>query len=178
MHDLSHVSHWALVVAVLSIGVESRAEADTSAGVQFRTNHAVEPKPYEVPNEHAAMQKAVAKARKTVGEFVNALQHPTPGETDFEVKKPFVQKGDVEHIWLSEVTFVGGHFQGKVDNEPAKILGLKPGQVVSVNPDEISDWVYIKNGKLVGGYTIRAHYNELTPEQKQEFDRSADFRME
>jgi uncharacterized protein YegJ (DUF2314 family) len=50
--------------------------------------------------------------------------------------------------------------------------------VVSVNPDEISDWVYIKNGKLVGGYTIRAHYNELTPQEKQEFNRSADFQME
>jgi uncharacterized protein YegJ (DUF2314 family) len=178
MHDLSHLSQWALVVAVLSTSVMSRAEADTSAGGQFQGNHAVEPKPYQVPNEHAAMQKAVAKARKTVLQFIDALQHPTPGETDFEVKKPFVQKGDVEHIWLSEVTFVGGHFQGKVDNEPAKIRGLKLGQVLSVNPDEISDWVYIKNGKLVGGYTIRAHYNELTSEQKQKFDRSADFRMQ
>jgi hypothetical protein len=27
-------------------------------------------------------------------------------------------------------------------------------------------------------YTIRAHYNELTPEQKKAFDRSADFRLE
>jgi uncharacterized protein YegJ (DUF2314 family) len=94
------------------------------------------------------------------------------------VKKPFVGKGNVEHIWLSDVTFVGGRFQGKVDNEPVSIPGLKPGQVVSVNPDEISDWVYIKNGKLIGGYTIRAHYNELTPQEKQEFDRSADFQME
>ena len=178
MQDLSHLSQWALVVAVLSTSVMSRAEADTSTGGQFQSNHAVEPKPYQVPNEHAAMQKAVAKARKTVLQFIDALQHPTPGETDFEVKKPFVQKGDVEHIWLSEVTFVGGHFQGKVDNEPVKIRGLKLGQVLSVNPDEISDWVYIKNGKLVGGYTIRAHYNELTSEQKQEFDRSADFRMQ
>jgi len=177
MHNLARVSQWALVVAVLSTGVISRAEADSSGGGQSQSNPGVEPKPFQVPNEHAAMREAVAKARKTVGEFIDALQHPTAGEGDFEVKKPFVQKGDVEHIWLSEVTFVGGHFQGKVDNEPSKIQGLKLGQVVSVNPDEISDWIYIKNGKLVGGYTIRAHYNELTPEQKQEFDRSADFRM-
>jgi uncharacterized protein YegJ (DUF2314 family) len=79
---------------------------------------------------------------------------------------------------LSDVKLVGGRFQGKVDNVPEKINGLKLGQVVSVNPDEISDWVYINNGKLVGGYTIRAHYNELTPEQKKAFGRSADFRLE
>jgi uncharacterized protein YegJ (DUF2314 family) len=178
MHKLAHPGCWVLVIAVLSIGVMSRAEADTSAGGQFQRNQAIEPKPYQVPNEHAAMQAAVAKARKTVRQFIGTLQHPMPGETDFEVKKPFVEKGNIEHIWLSDVRFVGGRFQGKVDNEPVKISGLKPGQVVSVNPDEISDWVYIKNGKLVGGYTIRAHYNELTPEEKQEFDRSADFRME
>ena len=124
------------------------------------------------------MQEAVTKARKTVGQFIGALQHPSPGESDFEVKKPFLEKGNVEHIWLSDVTFIGGRLQGKVDNEPVKIRGLKPGQVVSVNPDEISDWVYIKNGKLVGGYTIRAHYNDLTPPEKQEFNRSADFQME
>jgi uncharacterized protein YegJ (DUF2314 family) len=61
---------------------------------------------------------------------------------------------------------------------PEKIKGLKLGQVVSANPDEISDWAYINNGTLVGGYTIRAHYNELTPEPRKAFDRSADFRLE
>jgi uncharacterized protein YegJ (DUF2314 family) len=178
MYRLAHVSHWALAVAVLWAGIASQAGADTPEGGQIQGNHAVDPKPYQVPNEHAAMQEAVAKARKTVRQFIVALQHPSPGESDFEVKKPFVEKGNVEHIWLSDVTFVGGRFQGKVDNEPVNIRGLKPGQVVSVNPDEISDWVYIKNGKLVGGYTIRAHYNELTPQEKQEFNRSADFQME
>jgi uncharacterized protein YegJ (DUF2314 family) len=78
---------------------------------------------------------------------------------------------------LSEVQFTGSRFQGRVDNRPQKIRGVKIGQLVSVNPNEISDWVYIDNGKLVGGYTIRAHYNELTPDQKKEFDRQASFRM-
>jgi uncharacterized protein YegJ (DUF2314 family) len=178
MYHLAHVSHLAFAVAVLWAGIVSQAEADTPEGGQIQGNHAVDPKPYQVPNEHAAMQEAVTKARKTVLQFIGALEHPSPGETDFEVKKPFVEKGNVEHIWLSDVTFVGGRFQGKVDNEPVKIPGLKLGQVVSVNPDEISDWVYIKNGKLVGGYTIRAHYNELTPQEKQGFNRSADFQME
>jgi uncharacterized protein YegJ (DUF2314 family) len=56
---------------------------------------------------------------------------------------------------LSDVEFAGGRFKGKVDNAPMKIHGLKIGQVVSANPDEISDWAYVDNGKLVGGYTIR-----------------------
>ena len=123
-------------------------------------------------------RKAVEQARKTVGEFIKALQHPAAGQTDFEVKKPFVEGNDVEHIWLSDIEFAGGHFKGKVDNAPMKIHGLKIGQVVSVNPDEISDWAYVDNGKLVGGYTIRAHYEALTPAQKKEFLREADFKLE
>ena len=178
MYHLAHVSHWALAVAVVWAGIASPAKADTPEGAPFQGNDAVDPKPYQVPNEHAAMREAVTKARKTVRQFIGALQHRSPEESDFEVKKPFVEKGNIEHIWLSDVTFVGGHFQGKVDNDPSKIRGLKVGQVVSVNPDEISDWVYIKNGKLVGGYTIRAHYNESTPQEKQEFNRSADFQLE
>jgi uncharacterized protein YegJ (DUF2314 family) len=55
---------------------------------------------------------------------------------------------------------------------------VKAGDLVSVNPDEITDWVFVDNGKLAGGYTIRAHYNELSPEQKKQFDQLADFRIE
>lgn len=73
---------------------------------------------------------------------------------------------------------VGRRFQGRVDNKPQKIHGLKLGQVVSVDPNQISDWLYVDNGKLVGGYTVRAHYDELSPQQKHEFDRAADFKIE
>jgi uncharacterized protein YegJ (DUF2314 family) len=136
-----------------------------------------EPPYYEVPNDHTVMHRAVTQARKTVGEFITALKHPAPGQQDFEVKKPFIQGNEVEHIWLSDVRFVGNRFQGRVDNQPRKIRGLKLGQLVSVNPNEISDWLYIDNGKLVGGYTVRVQYNELLPQEKQEFDRAADFKI-
>jgi uncharacterized protein YegJ (DUF2314 family) len=136
-----------------------------------------EPEYFEVPNDHAAMHRAVNEARKTVGKFIKALQHPAPGQQDFEVKKPFIQGNQVEHIWLSDVRFVGNRFQGQVDNRPRKIRGLKLGQLVSVNPNEISDWLYVDNGNLVGGYTVRAHYDELSPEQKQKFYREADFKF-
>ena len=79
---------------------------------------------------------------------------------------------------MSDVRFVGNLFQGRIDNQPRKIVGLKIGETASVKPNEISDWLYVDNGKLVGGYTVRVHYNELSPQQKQEFDRQADFRIE
>ena len=106
-----------------------------------------EPEYFQVPSDHVAMHRAVIEARKTVGKFITALKHPAPGQQDFEVKKPFVQGNQVEHIWLSDVRFVGNRFQGQVDNQPRKILGVKVGQLVSVNPNEISDWLYVDNGE-------------------------------
>jgi len=166
-----------LLAALFLAGITLPARADNPIAKELQNKAATEPEYYQVQNEHAAMHQAVIKARKTVGKFIDALKHPAAGQTDFEVKKPFVQGSDVEHIWLSDVQFTGSRFQGRVDNTPLKIHGLKVGQLVSVNPNEISDWVYVDNGKLVGGYTIRAHYNELTPDQKKEFDRQADFRI-
>ena len=78
------------------------------------------------------------------------------------------QELKVEHIWLSDVRFVGNRFQGRIDNQPRKIEGLNLGQIVSVEPHEISNWLYVDNGQLAGGYTVRVHYNELSPQQKQE----------
>jgi uncharacterized protein YegJ (DUF2314 family) len=166
-----------LVAALLIAGIISTGKADNPISNELQ-NKSGEPAVFRVENEHAAMRKAVGQARKTVGQFIKTLQHPASGQTDFEVKKPFIEGNDVEHIWLSDIEFVGGRFKGKVDNAPVKIHGLKIGQVVSVNPDEISDWAYVDNGKLVGGYTIRVHYNELTPAQKKEFQREADFKLE
>src|ERR1700731_1481505 len=163
----------ALVGAGAVAGVTLRPQAANSSQQEIKKG-GTEPEYFQVPKDHAAMHRAVIEARKTVGKFIVALKHPAPGQQDFEVKKPFVQGNQVEHIWLSDVRFVGNRFQGRVDNQPRKIQGVKLGQLVSVNPNEISDWLYVDNGKLVGGYTDRVHYNELSSEQKQEFDRAAD----
>jgi uncharacterized protein YegJ (DUF2314 family) len=152
------------------------AVADHPVGQELRRPNA-EPEYFDVKNNHAQMHRAVLQARKTVGTFIAALQHPSPGQQDFEVKKAFRQGNEVEHLWLSDVRFSGNRFHGRVDNTPRKIQGVKAGDLVSVNPNEISDWVFVDNGKLVGGYTIRAHYNGLSPEQKKQFDQAADFRI-
>jgi len=115
--------------------------------------------------------------RKTVGTFITALQHPTVTQRDFELKKRFIQGAEVEHIWLSDVTFSGNRFHGRVDNHPVKITGVKMGGRVSVNPNEISDWAYVDNGNLVGGYTIRVLFKELSPERRKELENESRFHI-
>jgi uncharacterized protein YegJ (DUF2314 family) len=169
-----------LAVASATAGVTLNAQASSVIARELKQQESADPQYFQTPKgqHHAAMQRAVKEARKTVGKFITALEHPGPGEQDFEVKKPFLQGEEMEHLWLSDVRFVGNRFVGRVDNRPKKIQGVKLGQMVSVAPNEISDWLYIDNGKLVGGYTVRVHYSELSPEQKQVFDKQADFKIE
>jgi uncharacterized protein YegJ (DUF2314 family) len=174
--NLLRISLIALVGAAVGSGFSLNGQAANVVGSSLKQG-ATEPEFFQVTKDHAAMHRAVLEARKTVKKFIAALGHPAPGQQDFEVKKPFVQGDQIEHIWLSDVRTVGNHFEGHVDNQPRKIQGLKVGQLVSVKHNEISDWLYIDKGTLVGGYTVRAHYNELTPRQKQEFDREADFKI-
>lgn len=166
-----------LVLAISALALQNFSVQAADPG-QESAKANTEPPYIEVPKNHAAMHRAVIQAPKTVGEFIAALKHPEPGQKDFEIKKPFIQNGEIEHIWLTDVQLVGNRFQARIDNQPRKIQGLKLGQVVSVDPKEISDWHYIDNGKLVGGYTVRVQYSELSAKDKQEFDRAADFEIE
>jgi uncharacterized protein YegJ (DUF2314 family) len=173
---LRTISLIALVAVLTAAGPTRPAQAANVVG-QNLTQGASEPGYFQVPKDHAAMHNAVIEARKTVRLFLKALKHPATGQVDFEVKKAFTEGNQIEHLWLSDVQLVGNHLEGRVDNQPRKITGVKLGQVVSVYPKEISDWLYIDNGNLVGGYTVRVHYNELSPKAKQEFDREANFKI-
>jgi uncharacterized protein YegJ (DUF2314 family) len=138
---------------------------------------AAEPQVFNIDQHNRAMRRAVHEARRTVGVFLEALQKPGEGQSDFEVKKPFFQNGISEHLWLADVTFSGNRFHGYVDNHPVKIKGLKMGDRVSVNPNEISDWAYVDHGRLIGGYTIRVLYAELSPADRQALQKEARFRI-
>ncbi|HWB61242.1 MAG TPA: DUF2314 domain-containing protein [Chthoniobacteraceae bacterium] len=137
----------------------------------------VEPAFFSVTDKDTEMRMAVRDARGSVDKFIAALQSPAKTQHDFEVKKPFVQDGNVEHIWLSHVTYSGHRFHGNVDNHPKFIKGLKFGQHVSVNPDEISDWAYIDNGQLVGGYTVRVLAGGMDEAGKKKLQTQGNFRI-
>jgi uncharacterized protein YegJ (DUF2314 family) len=166
-----------LLAGALLTGAASHARAD-HAVAREDIKPGVEPQVFDVNRHNHAMKRAVHQARRTVGVFILALRHPAAGQQDFEVKKPFVQGDVVEHLWLSDVTFSGNRFHGYVDNKPRKIKGLKMGDRVSVNPNEISDWAFVEKGRLVGGYTIRVLYSELSPQGRAALQKEARFRIE
>ncbi len=168
-----------LPVLAFAAGCATQDDNDFSAHPIGRhvTKMNGEPNMFDVQENDADMDRATRRARQTVGKFIAALQHPTSTQRDFQVNKLFIRGDHGEHIWLSNVKFEGNRFHGIVDNKPNNLPGLKIGAKASVNPDEISDWSYVDNGQLVGGYTIRVLYSELTPQERADFEKQADFHV-
>ncbi|MBL9188378.1 MAG: DUF2314 domain-containing protein [Opitutaceae bacterium] len=137
-----------------------------------------EPDYLHIKEDNEAMERAVETARKTTDKVIAALRSPKANQSRFAVKKPFVEGDQVEHIWLTDVSFDGRLFHGKVDNAPVAIKGVGLGQEVSVAPNEISDWMYIENARLVGGYTIVAMCHHMSPAEKQQFEKNAGCKIE
>lgn len=132
-----------------------------------------------VAEDDAEMNKAIGTAKSRLGEFDAALREPRPDRSHFTVKKPFpTTDGSVEHIWIGNVRFEGGAYHGTIENEPVNVDGLKYGDAASATPSEISDWMYVENDEVVGGWTMRVLYNRATPEAQKKQWGSIKFRKE
>jgi uncharacterized protein YegJ (DUF2314 family) len=132
----------------------------------------------QVSSDDARMNAAIAKARATAGTFVRALRAPKASQSGFSIKIRVAEGEAREHFWLSNVRYDGSVFSGEIDNEPETVNTVKMGQAVSARPGEISDWMFVDHGKLVGGYTTRVLRDRLSPHDRAEFDRSVSFKVE
>ena len=55
---------------------------------------------------------------------------------------------------------------------------MRLGQRVTVTPEDITDWMFVKGGQVNGRYTTRVLYGRLSPEEKAQFQKQAEFSIE
>jgi uncharacterized protein YegJ (DUF2314 family) len=132
----------------------------------------------QVGDNDRAIQTAVRNARHSLGFFIAVMKAKKPDDSGFEVKKGFVDGDHVEHLWIGDLFFDGQKFHGRINNRPIEVHNVKLGQKVTVAPREVSDWMFVKKGKLMGGYTTRVLYARLSAKDRAEFDKKADFKIE
>jgi uncharacterized protein YegJ (DUF2314 family) len=116
-----------------------------------------------VSGEDKEMNAAIARARSEVDAFITILN--AHGADSFSVKMPVHDGKQVEHFWLTNVTYADGVFTGEIDNDPEFVHTVKLGQTVSVKKEEISDWLYMKDGKMYGNYTVRVLLPKMDPDE-------------
>ncbi|MFZ5718276.1 MAG: DUF2314 domain-containing protein [Pseudomonadota bacterium] len=117
--------------------------------------------------DDAAVEKAKAEARGSLGLFWSKFDGREAGVSRFSVKVGLpVKDGGVEHLWATPLSRDAEIVVVRLANDPVYIEDLEYGQEIEVAPALISDWSYEKNGKLYGHFTTRALMRTATPEQR------------
>lgn len=121
--------------------------------------------------EDPRMNEAMARARETIQVILPKLA-TVEGQLPVSVKANIKSEGHSEHVWISNVKLVDGKFTGPLDNNPLYIKKYKVGDIISVAPEEISDWYAISGGRIHGGYTIYLVRARMSPQQRADFDKT------
>lgn len=132
-----------------------------------RTN---EPDIHKLNDSDKEMDNAILLAQQTINKFKKAYKENNDDYKDFSIKMPFKTTHGYEHIWLSDITYENNEFRGVVNKSPAFTREVNIGDTIMIDTKNISDWMYVENGKLRGGYSIRAIRDKMSASQKKEFD--------
>lgn len=164
---------WSILLLITLVGCKGRND------VIENTDEKNGDKLYSISNDNEEMNAAIREAIRNYPLFERAVQLPDSTLTDFALKMKFTYDGDnVEHMWVSDLHMIGGQLFGVLNSEPVHVESMKYGDTLRVVRNDISDWMYAKDGKLQGGYTIKVIYKNLNENEKKEFRESFPFEIE
>jgi uncharacterized protein YegJ (DUF2314 family) len=111
----------------------------------------------DVPSADAEMAAAIAKARATLPTFWASFEAPKPTETGHSLKVRFpTSPRNGEHIWMLDVKRLpNGLYSGRFGNAPRDLRGKREGDLAQFREADISDWMFVRNGKIVGCETMK-----------------------
>jgi uncharacterized protein YegJ (DUF2314 family) len=113
------------------------------------------------------MNLAISQARESLPRFWEVFEAQDRGESDFALKVRIEDPNGVEHFWVTDLRREAGKIYGFVGNEANTVRRVKLGDEIEVPPDDITDWLYMRDGKMVGNFTVRPLFKEMRPEEVQ-----------
>lgn len=116
------------------------------------------------------MNGAIAHARATLVDFFRAYGNPKPNQSAFCLKVRFETIHGGEHIWLADIDASKEPMEGTVGNEPNDVPGLTFMQRVRFQLSDVTDWMYLEDGRLIGGFTIKQIRSAYSPEERARRD--------
>jgi uncharacterized protein YegJ (DUF2314 family) len=141
---------FALVLAVFVAGCEQDSTPETLFADDY---------------DKGDMESAIENAQAHVDDFIEILQS---GEVeDYSIKVEMSDGENTEHFWTSDVAYADGTFIAKIGNDAGLVEGVSLGDEVTRAKDEISDWLYIKDGLMHGNFTMRVLLPGMDPEESE-----------
>jgi uncharacterized protein YegJ (DUF2314 family) len=114
-----------------------------------------EDKAVSVAADDPEMLAAIAKARETLPQFWTAFDKREKGEGGFSLKVKISDKSGSEHFWATEIQRRDGKILGTINNDPNIVSTVKLGDRIEIPEGDISDWLYMREGKMVGNETLK-----------------------
>ena len=118
------------------------------------------------------MAAAIKKAHATIATFWAAKTSPSAGVSGFALKVAVTEPNNehTEHFWLINIRKeADGKLSGEINNDPNHIKSVKLGQRYVFPPEKISDWMFLRKGKIVGAWTLRVMIKRMPRRQADYF---------
>jgi len=107
------------------------------------------------------MLGAIAQARSTLPAFWQVFEKPEQGDSNFALKVMVTDQRGTEYFWATGIARRDGKILGTIDNEPNIVGSVKFGDRIEIAEGDISDWTYMRNGRMVGNYTVRPLFKRM-----------------
>jgi uncharacterized protein YegJ (DUF2314 family) len=122
-----------------------------------------------VAKSDPVMAAAMAKARKTLPNFLTVAAAPKADMEGFAVKVAIRDGDNAEYFWITPFTTKDGTFSGEINNQPRQVHSVTLGQTITFGQSEIVDWMYIDGDKMKGNYTACALLKSASKKEAEEF---------
>lgn len=147
-------------------------EADPQLFAEWVLNHTVRATADVTVTVRKANAEVVAAIERARRELPAVLQRFIAGElreANFTVKVAVKHGGGTEHFWLSDTTYADGRFSGIIDADPQMASSVKRGDRWTAPVEDVTDWMYARNQKMHGNYTLRALMPNIPPDEAAKF---------
>jgi uncharacterized protein YegJ (DUF2314 family) len=132
-------------------------------------------------NSDPELQRAYERARATFRYLWRELswerRRILPALDMAAIKAPFSDEATdetdsppVEQMWVGDIDFDGRTLTGTLLNSPNWLQSVARGDTVRVPLERLSDWMYVIDGQVFGGYTIQYLRERMSPEERHQHD--------
>lgn len=118
-----------------------------------------------VESEDPEMTAAIAEARRTLPKFWEAFDSRQPGADGFALKVEIEDPNGTEHFWAGSLERKDGKIFGTIDNRPNIVKSVRFGERIEIPDARISDWTYMRGGKMYGNRTMRPLLKTMPDEE-------------
>ncbi len=114
-----------------------------------------------VAGDDPEIMAAISKARETLPHFWQVFDKPERGESGFSLKVRITDKKGIEQFWATDVERRDGKMMGTINNDPNAVVSVKLGDRIEIPEADITDWLYMRDGKMVGNRTLKPLFKKM-----------------